>query len=182
NGRHTLLLLALPIASCCGGLYCARCSYARREYAMWSWHPYACTMSRRSGWQGWWPGSCRRRISIEMAGDLTLCGHRGKRRRERTAGELRVRTARMEGTAARDVKPVRALADDGESPGWRAPRGRGSGYQGGGIRVPGLSADGFSAADLDEFAQVHETNPITHILDSSQMVADQEIGEPACSY
>src|SRR5215813_2405274 len=94
NGRHTLLLLALPIASCCGGLYCARCSYARREYAMWSWHPYACTMSRRSGWQGWWPGSCRRRISIEMAGDLTLCGHRGKRRRERTAGELRVRTAR----------------------------------------------------------------------------------------
>src|SRR2546428_10583403 len=30
NGRHTLLLLALPIASCCGGLYCTPGSYDHR--------------------------------------------------------------------------------------------------------------------------------------------------------
>src|SRR5919197_1414626 len=39
------------------------------------------------------------------------------------------------------------------------------------------TADGFRAANLDEFAQVHDANPITHMLDSGQVVADQEIGD-----
>jgi hypothetical protein len=47
--------------------------------------------------------------------------------------------------------------------------------------VPGLTADGFSVANLDEFAQVHDANPITHMLDSGQVMADQEIGDAAFS-
>ena len=112
-----------------------------------------------------------------MAGDLALCGHGGERWGERTAGGLRIWTARVEGTAAGDIKPVRDLADNGESPGWRASWRRGRGDQGGGVRVPGLTADGFSATNLDEFAQVHDANPITHMLDSGQVMADQEIGD-----
>ena len=133
------------------------------------------------GRQRGWPGSRRRWVGIEMAGDLALCCHSGERWSERTAGGLRVWTARVEGTAAGDVKPMRDLANNGKSPGWRAPRGRGCGDQGGGVRVPGLTADGFSAANLDEFAQVHDANPITHMLDSGQVVADQEIGDPEFS-
>ena len=116
-----------------------------------------------------------------MAGDLALGCHGGERWSERTAGGLHVRTARVEGTAAGDIQPVRDLADNGERPGWRAPRGRGRGDQGGGIWVPGLTADGFSTANLDEFAQVHDANPITHMLDSGQVVADQEIGDAELS-
>ena len=116
-----------------------------------------------------------------MAGDLALCYHGGKRGSAHTAGGLRIRTARVEGTAAGDVKPVRDLADNGESPGWRAPWRRGRGDQGGGIWVPGLTADGLSAANLNEFAQVHDANPITHMLDSGQVVADQEIRDTALS-
>ena len=112
-----------------------------------------------------------------MAGDLALCGNGGERGRERTADGLRIRAARVEGTAAGDVKPMRDLTDNGESPGWRAPRGRGRGHQGGGVRVPGLAADGFSGANLDEFAQIHDANPSAHMLDSGQVMADQEIGD-----
>jgi hypothetical protein len=43
--------------------------------------------------------------------------------------------------------------------------------------VPGLAADGFRVANLDEFAQVHDTNPITHMLDRGQVVANQQIGD-----
>ena len=113
-----------------------------------------------------------------MAGDLALCCHGGERWSDRPAGGLRVWTARVEGTAAGDVKPVRNLADNGESPGWCAPRGCGRGHQGGSIRVPGLTAESFSVANLDEFAQVHDANPITHMLDRGQVVADQEIRDP----
>src|SRR5262245_47680392 len=112
-----------------------------------------------------------------MAGDLALCCHGSERWRERTADGLRVRTARVEGTAAGDVKPVRDLADNGESAGGLAPRGRGRGHQGSSVRMPGLAADSFSLANLNEFAQVHDTNPITHMLDCGQVVADQEIGD-----
>ncbi len=116
-----------------------------------------------------------------MAGDLALCYHGGKRGSAHTAGGLRIRTARVEGTAAGDVKPVRDLADNGESPGWRAPRRRSRGHQSGGVRVPGLTAESFRVANLDEFAQVHDANPITHMLDSGQVVADQEIGDTELS-
>ena len=116
-----------------------------------------------------------------MAGDLALCCHGGERWGERTAGGLRVRTARVEGTAAGDVEPVRDLADNGERPGWCASWRRGRGHQGGSVRVPGLTAEGFRAAYLDEFAQVHDANPITHMLDSGQVVADQEIRDPELS-
>src|SRR5712691_11137012 len=116
-----------------------------------------------------------------MAGDLALGCHGGERWSERTAGGLRIRTARVEGTAAGDVEPGRDLADNGEGPGWRAPRGRGGGDQGGSVRVPGLTAEGFSVANLDEFAQIHDANPITHMLDSGQVVADQEIGDTELS-
>src|SRR5262245_15299356 len=101
NGRHTLLLLALPIASCCGGLYCTISSYARLEYAV----LYACATLGCCGWQRWWPGSRRRWVSIEMAGYLALGCHGGERWSVRTAGGLRIRTAWVEGTAAGDVKP-----------------------------------------------------------------------------
>src|SRR5215510_9001278 len=112
-----------------------------------------------------------------MAGDLALCCHGGERWSKRTAGRVHVRTAQVEGAAAGDVKPVRDLADDGESPGWCATRGGGRGDQGGGVWVPGLTADAFSAANLNEFAQIHDPNPITHVLDRGQIVADQEIGD-----
>src|SRR5262249_41069511 len=97
NGRHTLLLLALPIASCCGGLYCTISSYARLEYAVLPWHLYACAASGRCGWQRWGPGSRRRWAGIEMAGDLALGCHGGKYWSARTAGGLRIRAARVEG-------------------------------------------------------------------------------------
>jgi len=116
-----------------------------------------------------------------MAGDLALCRHSGERWSERTTGGLSIWTTRVEGTAAGNVKPVRDFTNNVESPGWRAPWGRGRSDQSGGVWVPGLTADGFSAANLDEFAQVHDTNPITHMLDSSQVVADQEIGDPEFS-
>src|SRR4051794_31117835 len=112
--------------------------------------------------QRWWPGSRRRWVGIEMAGDLALCRHSGERWSERTTGGLSIWTTRVEGTAAGNVKPVRDLADNREGPGWRASRRRGRGYQGGSVRVPWLLTDGFSAANLDEFAQVHDANPITH--------------------
>src|SRR5919197_494265 len=113
------------VASYRTGLYCTPCSHACREYAAWPWHPYACVTSGRCRWQGWWPGICRCCIGIEMAGDLALCCHGGERWGERTAGGLRVRTARVEGTAAGDVEPVRDLADNGERPRGRAPGRRG---------------------------------------------------------
>jgi hypothetical protein len=47
--------------------------------------------------------------------------------------------------------------------------------------VPGLTAESFSVANLDEFAQVHDANPITHMLDRGQVVADQEIRDPKLS-
>ena len=116
-----------------------------------------------------------------MPGDLALGCHGSEHWSERAAGRLRVWTARVEGTAAGDIQPVRDLADNGERPGWHAPRRRGRGDQSGSVRVPGLTADGFSTANLDKFAQVHDANPITHMLDSGQVVADQEIGDPELS-
>jgi len=153
------------------------CSYARQEYTAWPWYLSACATSGRCGWQGRWPGIYRCCIGIEMAGDLALGHHSDKRWGERTAGGLHIRTARVKGTATGDVKPVRDLTDNGESPGWRAARGRGRGHQGSSVRVPGLAADGFSVANLDEFAKVHDTNPITHMFNSGQVVADQQIGD-----
>jgi hypothetical protein len=44
-----------------------------------------------------------------------------------------------------------------------------------------LTTDGFRVANLDQFAQVHDTNPITHMLDRGQVVADQEIGDTELS-
>jgi len=44
-----------------------------------------------------------------------------------------------------------------------------------------LTADAFSVANLDEFAQVHDANPIAHMLDRGQVVADQEIGDTELS-
>src|SRR5215467_1249786 len=112
-----------------------------------------------------------------MAGDLALGGYGGEGWGERLADGLRIRTARVEGTAAGDVKPVRDLADNGQRPGRGAPRRCGRGDQGGSIWMPGLTADGFSAANLDQFAQVHDAQPVTHMLDCGQIVADQEIGD-----
>src|SRR5215510_3330390 len=109
-------------SSCRAGLYCIPCSYARREYVTWPQHPHERATSGRCGWQGRWPGIFRCCIGIEMAGDLTLGYHSGKRWGECTADGLHIRTARVEGTATGDVKPVRDLTDNGESPGWRAAR------------------------------------------------------------
>src|SRR4029453_8980051 len=85
------------------------------------------------------------------------------------------------GTATGDVQSVWNLTDNGKSPGWRAPRGCGRSHQGGSVRVPGLTAESFRVANLDEFAQVHDANPITHMLDRGQVVADQEVRDPEFS-
>src|SRR5262245_56563937 len=126
--------------------------------------PDAMSFSVCCGWQRWWPDSRRRCIGIEMAGDLALCSHGGKRGSECTAGGVHIWTAWVEGTTAGDVQPVRDLADNGESPGWRATRGGGRGHQGSGVGVPWLTADAFSTANLNEFAQIHDPKPITHVL------------------
>jgi len=116
-----------------------------------------------------------------MTGDLALGCHCSEWRNERTAGGLHIRTAWVEGTAIGYVKPVWNLADNRKRPGWRASWRRGRGHQGGSVRVPGLTADAFSVANLDEFAQVHDANPIAHMLDRGQVVADQEIGDTELS-
>src|SRR5262245_27874257 len=112
-----------------------------------------------------------------MAGDLALCCHGGKHWSEQTAGRLHIRTARVKRTATGDVKTVRDLTDNGECPGGRAPRGCGRGDQRGSVRVPGLTAEALSVTDLDELAEVHDANPITHMLNRGQVVAYQEIGD-----
>ena len=127
-------------------------------------------------WQRWWPGICRCCIGIEMAGDLALGCHGGEHWSERAVGC----TYGQRGWKAQPLgisSPCGPRRQWGESRVACAP-GRGRGDQGGGIWVPGLPADGFSTANLDEFAQVHDANPITHMLDSGQIVADQEIGDP----
>ena len=116
-----------------------------------------------------------------MTGDLALRCHGGERWGERTAGRLHIRTARVEGTAAGDVKPMRDLANNRERPGWCASRRRSRGDQGGSVRVPGLAADSFSVTNLNEFAQVHDANPIAHMLDRGQVVADQKIRDAKLS-
>ena len=43
--------------------------------------------------------------------------------------------------------------------------------------MSGLTTDLFGLANLDEFAQVHDADPIAHVLNRGQVVADQEVGD-----